>query len=63
MALEVVRCKSALTGKIANVVPDDENRLSIARTFKAAIDLQGVKYEIFTDLEAAMNWLSEETDP
>ena len=62
VALEVVRCKSALKGKIANVVPDDEKRLSLARTFKAAIDLQGFNYEIFTDFEAAMNWLSEVRD-
>jgi hypothetical protein len=62
VALEVVRFASVLKGKIANVVPDDEKRLSIARTLKAAMDVQGFTYEIFTDFEAAMNWLSEVTE-
>jgi hypothetical protein len=41
LALEVVRYKSVFRGKIANVVPNDENRLSISRQFKACLDIKG----------------------
>jgi hypothetical protein len=62
LALEVVRYKSVFRGKIANVVPNDENRLSIARQFKACLDIKGFHYEIFTSFEDAIDWLSEITD-
>ena len=62
VALEIARFAPVLKGKIANVVPDDEKRLSIARTLRAAMDVQGFTYEIFTDFEVAINWLSEVTE-
>ena len=62
LALEMARYESTLKGRIANVVPDDEKRLSVARQFKASLDLQGFQYEIFTNFEDAINWLAEVTD-
>ncbi len=62
LALETARYGSTLKGKIANVVPNDEQRLSIARQFKASLHLQGFEYEIFTNFEDAINWLSEVKD-
>jgi hypothetical protein len=62
LALEMARYRSAFKGKIANVVPDDEKRLSIAKQFKASMDIQGFNYEVFTNFEDAINWLSEVTE-
>jgi hypothetical protein len=62
LALEMARYGSFFKGKIANVVPDDEKRLTIARQFKASMHLQGFHYEIFTNFEDAMNWLSDITE-
>jgi hypothetical protein len=62
LAVEMVRYKSVFKGKIATVVPGDEKRLSIAKQFKAALDMHGFRYEIFTSFEDAINWLSEITD-
>jgi hypothetical protein len=62
LAVEMVRYQSVFKGKIANVVPSDENRLSIARQFKACLDIKGFHYEIFTSFEDAINWLSEITE-
>ncbi|MBP1730836.1 MAG: hypothetical protein H6Q55_1265 [Deltaproteobacteria bacterium] len=62
LALEMARYESTLKGRIANVLPNDEKRLSIAKQFKASLDLQGFQYEIFTNFEDAIDWLSEVTD-
>ena len=61
LALEMARYGSVFKGKIANVVPGDEKRLIIARQLKASMHLQGFNYEIFTNFEDAMNWLSDIT--
>jgi hypothetical protein len=61
VALEMARYESAFKGKIANVVPDDEKRLSLAKQFEASLHLQGFDYRVFTSFEAAIDWLSEVT--
>jgi hypothetical protein len=61
LALEMAKYWSAFKGRIANVVPNDEARLSIARQFRASLQLQGFSYEIFTNFEDAISWLSEVT--
>lgn len=55
LALEMARYESRLKGRIANVVPKDEKRLSIAKQFKASLDPQGFQYEVFTNFEDAIN--------
>ena len=62
LALEMARYGSVYKGKIANVIPGDEKRLSIAKQFKASMDIQGFNYEVFTNFEAPINWLSEVTE-
>jgi hypothetical protein len=34
----------------------------IANRFKACMDIQGFEYEIFTDYESAIEWLSQTED-
>ena len=50
---------SSFKNKIANIVPDDHERMVIAHRFKACMDMQGFEWEIFTDYEGAIEWLSE----
>ena len=62
MSFEMAAYKSSFRGKIANVVPDDEQRLYVARQFRASLHLQGFSYEVFTNFEDAIDWLSEVTE-
>ena len=61
VAIELARYKSVFKNKIANVIPYDEERLSIAQQFKACLDIKGFQYEFFTDFEDAIEWLSDAT--
>jgi hypothetical protein len=61
LALEMAAYKSVFKGKVANVVPNDEERLAVARQFRASLQLQGFSYEVFTNFEDAIDWLSEVT--
>jgi len=45
------------------VVPDNEKRLHIAKQFRSCMLLKGFSYEIFTDFERAIEWLSETSGP
>ena len=42
-------------------MPGDEKRLSIAKRFKASLDVHGFTYEVFTSFEDAIDWLSDIT--
>ena len=62
VAREFESSVSSFKNKIANIVPDDHERMVIAHRFKACMDMQGFEYEIFTDYENAIEWLSETED-
>jgi len=62
LSLEMARYGSVFQGKIANIVPDDDQRISLARQFEASLNLQGFSYKVFTSFEEAINWLSEVTE-
>ena len=59
MTLEFGSFSSTFKNKIANVIPIDEDRLTIANQVKSCMDIQGFKYEIFDDYENAIEWLSD----
>jgi len=59
VALEFGSYSSAFKNKIANVIPDNKERLSIAYQVKSCMDIQGFEYQIFTDYEDAIEWLSD----
>jgi hypothetical protein len=61
LTLELARFKSIFKNKIANVIPNNEKRVSIAKKFKACMDLKDFQYEFFTDFESAIEWLSDTT--
>ena len=62
LALEMARYGSAFKGRMANIVPNDEKRLLIARQFEASLHLQGFSYKVFTSFEDAIDWLSDVTE-
>ncbi len=59
ITLEVARFKSVFKNKIANVIPNDEERISTANKFQACMNLKDFEYKFFTDFEGAIEWLSD----
>jgi hypothetical protein len=59
VTLEIANHLPDFKNKIANVIPANEERLRIARRFHSCMILKGFSYEIFTDFEKAIEWLSE----
>jgi hypothetical protein len=57
-AAEFARYKRNFRHKIANVIPDDEERVSIAKRLKALIDLETSQYQVFTRFEDALDWVA-----
>ena len=62
VALEFGSSVSNFKNKIANIIPDDQERMKIASRFKSCMIFQGFEYEVFTDYESAIEWLSETED-
>ena len=58
IASEFVRYLHPFTGKIANMIPADRDRLDVARRFKSSLVLHGFDYDFFTSFEDAIEWLS-----
>ena len=58
-ALEMSAFKDVLNNKIANVIPIDKDRVSVAEKVEAAIQIKGIHYKFFTDFEEAIEWLSD----
>ena len=59
LTFELGYYKSCFKNKIANLIPDDPERIRIAEQFKLCLDYSGFQYEIFVDYEAAIEWLSD----
>ena len=59
ITLEIANHIPDFKSKIANVIPDNEERLRIARRFHSCMVLKGFSYEVFTDFEKAIEWLSD----
>lgn len=59
IAREFSKCQTLIDQKIASMVPDEQARLQIAEQFKSAMNLSGFEYEFFTDMEQAIEWLSD----
>ena len=61
ISLELANSLPDFKNKIADVIPDNEERLRTARQFHSCMVLKGFSYEIFTDFEKALEWLSDTT--
>jgi len=57
---EFVQFAPSFKNKIANLIPDDADRVSIAKQFGACMNIKHVQYKFFTEFEHAIEWLSEE---
>ena len=50
VAIEFARYRSVFRNKIANIVPDNPERLFVAKQFKAALNIQGFEFDYFTTI-------------
>ena len=62
VAMEFSQFKTVFRNKIANVIPNDIARISMAKKAEAAFQIKGIQYKFFTDFEDAIEWLSEKID-
>ena len=59
VSMEFASHHKVFKNKIAVLIPNNEKRLQIAKRFKTCMDMQGFRFEQFTDFEAAIEWLSD----
>ncbi len=59
VAMEFGQLMSSFKNKIANVVPSDAERVSMAEKFEACMKIKKFQYRFFTDFEDAIEWLSD----
>jgi len=62
VAIEFASYRSVFRNKIANIVPDNSERLFVAKQFKAALNIQGFEFDYFTTIEDALEWFSDITE-
>ena len=58
---EMAGYRHSFRNRIANIIPDNPERIKIAQQFKDTLVNAGFQYNFFTSYEAAMEWLSETT--
>jgi len=62
ITLEFIQCMPPdFKNKIANVIPDDANRASLAKKFELCMNIQKINYKFFTKFEDAIEWLADAT--
>ncbi len=59
IVMEFVRMRPYFKNKIANVIPNDENRFASAKQFETFMNLKNFQYKFFTEFEHAIEWLSD----
>jgi hypothetical protein len=59
VTMEFVQLMPSFKNKIANIVPNDAKRVSIAEKFEACMIIKKFQYRFFTNFEDAIEWLSE----
>lgn len=55
----IINIKDQLGGKVAHVVPVDEDRIVHAEDIGSVATIRGIDYQVFTDLAQAWDWLSQ----
>lgn len=59
LATEFNRYRSTFKGRIANLIPADEKRISVAQQLRMLLEMDSERYAIFTSFEEAIDWLSD----
>jgi len=60
ITMEFIECMPPFfPNKIANVIPNEENRESLAKKFELCMNIKNINYKFFTDFEQAIEWLSD----
>jgi len=60
IVMEFVQVAPSFKNKIANLIPNDADRVSIAKQFEACMTIKNIRYKFFIEFEHAIEWLSEE---
>jgi hypothetical protein len=62
ITMEFIQCMPPdFQNKIANVIPNDTNRTSLAKKFELCMNIKNINYKFFTEFEHAIEWLSDVT--
>ena len=56
---EIKSFQCFFTNRVATVIQPDEERYAVANKMKACLVIMGFQYEVFTDYDAALDWLNE----
>jgi hypothetical protein len=48
--------------KVANLIPADGDRMSLAKVMEKCLRSQGLNYKVFSDYEEAIEWLAAKSD-
>jgi len=60
ITMELIECMPPFfPNKIANVIPNEENRESLSKKFELCMNIKNINYKFFTDFEQAIEWLSD----
>ncbi|WP_319522174.1 hypothetical protein [uncultured Desulfosarcina sp.] len=60
IVMEFVQFAPSFKNKIANLIPNNADRVSIAKQLEACMNIKNVHYKFFTEFEHAIEWLLEE---
>ena len=58
ISAEIKSFQYFFTNRVAVVIPPDEKRFEVATKMKACLVIMGFHYEVFTDYDQALAWLT-----
>ncbi|MDJ0989835.1 MAG: hypothetical protein QNI85_07470 [Desulfobacterales bacterium] len=59
ISAEIKSFQYFFTNRVATVIPLDDKRLEVANKMKACLVIMGFHYEVFTDYDKAVVWLTQ----
>ena len=59
ISAEIKSFQYFFTNRVATVIPPDDKRLEVANKMKACLVIMGFHYEVFTDYDKAVVWLTQ----
>ncbi len=58
ISAEIKSLQYFFTNRVATVISPNEKRLEVANKMKACLVIMGFQYEVFTDYNEALDWLT-----
>ncbi len=60
ISAEIKSYQYFFTNRVATVIPPEEERFEVANKMKACLVIMGFHYEVFTDYDQALAWLTQD---